>query len=157
AGDRGGDALEEDPELEVLVGIEPLRVDGKLCHEPFSWVPIPLDLDLAGDLLELDDHELGRLEWSEADDDVDDAEIDVVLRGGLLVTLHEVRVSWRAPLERPLAEEIVHEGAHVEPDLSPERLIVRLEDHPLCSPEQAFLDVQSQSPNRDVLVLIRQL
>src|SRR5262249_13078938 len=113
--------------------------------------------DLAGDLLELDDHELGRLEWSEADDDVDDAEIDVVLRGGLLVTLHEVRVSWRAPLERPLAEEIVHEGAHVEPDLSPERLIVRLEDHPLCSPEQAFLDVQSQSPNRDVLVLIRQL
>ena len=36
-----------------------------------------------------------------------------------------------ASLEGSLAEEVVHEGADVEPDLSPERLIVGLEDHPL--------------------------
>src|ERR1044071_6746673 len=42
-----------------------------------------LGLNLAGDLLDLDDHELGGLERREADDDVDDAEIAVVLGRGL--------------------------------------------------------------------------
>ena len=42
----------------------------------------PYDCDLSSDLLDLDDDEFGRLERCEADQDVDDAPIDVVLGGG---------------------------------------------------------------------------
>ena len=57
---------------------------------------------LAGDLLDLDDDELGRLERREADQDVDDAEVDVVLRGRLPVALARSRppagvLPWNAP------------------------------------------------------------
>src|SRR6266480_755040 len=44
-----------------------------------------LHLDVAGQLLNPDDHELRRLEWREADQDIDNAFVDVVLRGGLFV------------------------------------------------------------------------
>src|SRR2546429_6838266 len=43
-----------------------------------------------GLLLNADDDELGRLERCEADDDVDDPAVDVVLRGGLGVGPAEV-------------------------------------------------------------------
>src|ERR1043166_247244 len=44
-----------------------------------------LGLDLPGHLLEFDDHKLGGVKRREADDDVDDAQVDVVLWGGFLV------------------------------------------------------------------------
>src|SRR2546421_4144626 len=43
-----------------------------------------LNFDLTGHLLQVEDHELGRLEWCESHDDVDDAQIPVILCGGLL-------------------------------------------------------------------------
>jgi len=60
---------------------------------------------LARHLLQLDDHEFSRLQRRKADDDVDHAEIDVVLSGGLFVALHEVSVLRRLPLKRSLAKQ----------------------------------------------------
>ena len=58
-------------------------------------------------------------------------QIDVVLGGGLLVALDEVGLARRFALEGALAEEVLHKGTDVEPDLGPQRLVVGLEDHPL--------------------------
>jgi len=74
---------------------------------------------LSGDLLEVDDHEFGRLERREADDDVDDAEIDIGLRRGLLVAFDEIGFLRRLALEGALRKQVLHEGADVEPDLRP--------------------------------------
>src|SRR5206468_7098342 len=68
----------------------------KRCALTVNWatgVLLPaLRHDLSSDLLDLDDHELRGLQRREAHDHVHDAEIDVVLRRGLLVALHEVGV-----------------------------------------------------------------
>ena len=117
-------AIPFDPELEVLIGIEAQRIDAELCHGA------SLGLDLPSDLLEFDDDEFGRLERRETDEDIDDATIDVVLRGGFPVALHEVSFPRCLPLEGTLPEKTIHEGAHVKADLRPERLIVRFEDYP---------------------------
>ena len=67
------------------------------------------------------------------------------------VALDEVRVARRRALERALAEQVLHERADVEPDLRPQRLVVRLEHHPLRPAVEALFDVERQSPHRDVL------
>src|SRR6266849_1398970 len=58
-------------------------------------------LELSSYLLELDDHEFRRLQGCEADHDIDHAAIDIALRGGFAVALHEVgclwRFAWKAP------------------------------------------------------------
>ena len=59
------------------------------------------------------------------------------------------------PLECALAEEIVHERTDVEANLRPERLVVRLEDHPLQTAEEALLDEERRAAHGDVLVFIR--
>ena len=74
-------------------------------------------------------------------------------RGGLAVALDEVGVARRLPLEGALPEQVVHEGADVEADLRPERLVVGLEHHPLQAAVQALLDEQREPADRDVLVL----
>src|SRR5215216_6285528 len=114
-------------------------------------------LDLAGDLLDPQDDELHRLERREPDEDVHDAAVDVVLRGRLLVALDEVRLACARALERALPEQGLHEGADVEPDLRPERLVVRLEHDPLRPAVQALLDVEREPPDRHVLPLRREL
>ena len=53
---------------------------------------------LPGELDDLDDDELGRLERREPDDDLDDAVVDVVLGGGGRVALDEERLAGRRPL-----------------------------------------------------------
>src|SRR5215210_6881094 len=112
-----------------------------------NWAIISsLRLDLAGHLLDLDDHELGRFEGRETDDDVDDAPIDVVLGRGLLVALDEVGLLGRTALEGALAEEVLHEGPNVQADLRPQRLVVWFEDNPLGSTVEAFFDVEGQAP-----------
>ena len=57
-----------------------------------------LDLDLAGHLLDFDDHEFGGLERREPDHDVDDAAVDVALRRRLLVTFDEISFARRFAL-----------------------------------------------------------
>src|SRR4026208_1220783 len=90
-----------------------------------------LRLHLSGKLLDLDDDELRRFEGCEPDENVDDAEVDVVLRGRLGVALHEVRFARAAPLKCALADQVLHECADREANLPPERLVVGLEDDPL--------------------------
>src|SRR5687767_7944853 len=87
----------------------------------------PSGLHLAGKLPDGDDDELGRLQRREADDDVDDPEVDVVLSGRLGVALDEVGVRGLLALERAAAEQAVHEGAGRKADLRPQRLVIRLE------------------------------
>src|SRR3954467_1146724 len=108
-----------------------------------------LRLKLAGQLLDPYEHELGRLQWGKADEDVHDASVDVRLRGCLRIALDEVRVLGCRTLERALSEERVHERADVQPELSPERLVVGLENDPLQAAVQAFFEVQGCSPHRD--------
>src|SRR6266699_1267158 len=112
-----------------------------------------LNFDLTGHLLQVEDHELGRLEWCESHDDVDDAQIPVILCGGFPVALDEIGVAGRLALECSLPEQIVHEGAHVQPDLGIQRLVVGLEDHPLEPAIEAFFDVEGEPPDGNVLVL----
>src|SRR6266702_6282427 len=111
------------------------------------------DLDLAGHLLQVDDDELRGLERRETHPHVHDAAIAIVLGRGLGVAANEVRVSRLRPLERALPEERVHEGADVEADLRPKRLVVWLEDDPLQPAIEAFLDEERGAPDRNVLVL----
>src|SRR5262245_53931539 len=116
-----------------------------------------LRLNLASHLLELDDHELGRLERREADDDVHDTQVDIVLRRRLLIALDEVRLGRRLALEGALAEQVVHERADVQADLRPQRFVVRLEHHPLQAAIQALFEVQRQAAHRHILVVVGQL
>src|SRR5262245_1065925 len=67
-------AVPLETELEVLVRVEAVRVDGELGH-----VPAPL-LQIASNLLDGEDDEFRRLQRREADDDVDDAKIAIGLR-----------------------------------------------------------------------------
>src|SRR6185437_7675982 len=81
------------PELEVLVGVEALRIDAELNHVDPSLG------QRASDLLDLQHDELRRAERREADDDVDPAEVPVVDGGGLRVTLDEVGIPRAASLD----------------------------------------------------------
>src|SRR5690349_1648700 len=56
---------------------------------------LTLGLDLSRDLLDLQDDELGRLERREADEDIDDAAVDVVLGSGRPVAADEVGLGRR--------------------------------------------------------------
>jgi hypothetical protein len=60
--------------------------------------------DLTGELLELDNYELRRFQRSEANENVNDSVVDVVLSGGLAVALHEVSVTRFASLERSFSK-----------------------------------------------------
>src|SRR5262245_53282574 len=128
------------------------------CALTLNWAmgPSSSRRDLSGHLLDADDHELGRLERCESHEDVHDAEIDVGLRGGLAIALHEVRLARGLSLERALAEEVLHEGAHVEPDLRPQRLVVGLEHHPLRPAEEALLEEEREAADGHVLPLGRE-
>lgn len=86
AGHRAVNALKKDLKLEVLIGVE--TISTKLSNIS------SLDLDLTGHLLKLDDYKLRRFEGREADMNVDDTEIDVVLGRGVFVTLNEVGFAW---------------------------------------------------------------
>ena len=118
-------------------------INTELSH----WIFLGLGFDLPGELLDLDDDKFRRFKRCKADKDVDDAVIDVVLRCGFAVALDEVRFAWRFALERALAKEALHEGADVEPDLCPERLIVRLKDNPLRAAIERFLEEQRRPPH----------
>ena len=87
--DAGDDlSVPLDAELEVLVGIDPAGVYGELRHGLSSWLELNRRTQTCtwpASLLERDDDELGGLQRREADDDVDDAEVDVVLRRRLAV------------------------------------------------------------------------
>src|SRR5215210_2200472 len=111
---------------------------------------VSLRRDLASQLLDLEDHEFGRLERREADDDVDDAEVDVVLRRGRLVAVDEVGLLRRLALEGALPEKVVHESADVQPDLRPQRLVVRLEDDPLGAAVEALFEVEGEATHGNV-------
>src|ERR1051325_8485598 len=102
---------------------------------------ISSDLDLSGHLLQFDDNELCWLEWSKANEDIHDAEIDVILGGGLFIALDEVGVPWSRALERALPEQVVQKRTDIESNLRPERLVVRLENHPLQSSEKALFQI----------------
>src|SRR5580658_1218621 len=99
---------------------------------------------LPGHLLNLNDDKLRRIERREADEDVDDAQINAGLWIVFPVALDEVSLLRRGSLERALQKELLHERAHVEPDLAPEWLGVGLEDHPLGAVVEAGFDVKRE-------------
>ena len=78
-----------------------------------------LNVDLTGTLLDRDDDEFRRLKRSKADHDIDDAQIDIVLRRRLGIDFDEIGVAGFLALKCALPKEVVHEGAGCEADLSP--------------------------------------
>jgi hypothetical protein len=110
-------------------------------------------LNLTSHLLNLDNHEFGRLERREPHNDIDDTLIDVVLGGGLFVTFDKISILRSLPLKRPLAKKVMHEGTDIEPDLRPQGLIVRLKYDPLCTAKEAFFDEQGRTSDRDIFPL----
>jgi hypothetical protein len=63
---------------------------------------------LSGHLLDLEDNELGRFEGRETHQDVDDAQIDVVLGRGLLVALDEVCICLPTSFLSLQLQRIIH-------------------------------------------------
>src|SRR6185295_4749519 len=88
-----------------------------------NWAMISslLNLDLSGELLDLDDHKLCRLERRKPDEDVDDAFVNVVLSGRLFIALHQIGLTRRLSLKCTLTKQALHESTHVQAYLSPER------------------------------------
>src|SRR5438046_1560856 len=80
-------ALPLDPEPEAPAGIDALTP----IAEPRRRRPHVLRMR---DLLDLDDHEFGWLQGGEADDDVDNAAVDVVLGRRIRVALDEIGALW---------------------------------------------------------------
>src|SRR5262249_14448208 len=126
-------------EFEVLVRVKTLSVNAELGHEAAPFI-FNLDSDLSSYLLQLDDHELRRLEWRESNDDVDDSQIDIILRRRFFVALDEIGIFRCGALEGALPEQIVHECADVKADLGPQRLIIGFEDHPLQGAVKALFE-----------------
>src|SRR5229473_2491047 len=84
------------------------------------------------DLLAKPQHdELGRLERCEADQNIDDAVVDISLCGSAAVTLDEERVVGLTALESTGSELRQHEGSDVEPETGPQWLVVGFEHGPL--------------------------
>ncbi len=50
---------------------------------------------------------------------IHDALVDIVLRGGFLITFYQVSVYWRSAPEGALPEEVMHECADVQSYLRP--------------------------------------
>src|SRR5437016_9593216 len=135
-----------DAKFEVFVRVEPLWIHAKLSHCLFS-----LGFDLAGHLLEFDNYKLSRFQWREANHDVDDAKVDIVLRCRLLIAFHEIRVFRRGALKGSLPKEVMHERADVEANLGPERLVIGLEYNPLRAAIETLFDVKRGPPHRYIL------
>src|SRR5207248_6692858 len=98
-------------------------------------------------------HKFCRFERREANDDIDDTQVDLVLGVGLAIALDEVRILWLCALERTLHKEVVHKRAHVQANLCPQWLIVRFKDDPLRSSIETLFDVEGCATNGDVLPL----
>ena len=75
------------PELEILVWIESLRINTELRHYHAS-----LCLQLSGYLAELDHHKFSRFEWSKTNQYIDDTPVDIVLCRGFLIAFDEIRL-----------------------------------------------------------------
>src|SRR6185312_7859262 len=73
----------------------------------------------AGDLLDVQHHELRRLQWREAYPDVDDAQVAVILRRCFRVAFDEIGILRRGALECTLAEQALHERSDIQADLRP--------------------------------------
>src|SRR5262249_9814855 len=99
------------------------------------------------------DDELGWLQRREADQDVDDAIVDVVLRRRFTVALDQVRFAGGLALESALPEQTLHKRADVQTDLRPNRLVVWLKDDPLSPAIQALFQEQGGTAYRYVLPL----
>jgi hypothetical protein len=83
-----------------------------------NWCTIfSFRLYVSGHLLDLDDHELRRLQGCETEDDVHNAPVYIVVGDGRFVALDGVRLPQGPALEGALAEKRLHEVADVEADL----------------------------------------
>jgi hypothetical protein len=93
---------------------------------------------------------------AEADLEIHDPGVDVGLRGRFVITFDEVGLIGRGALKGAPSEQVVHEGARREPQLLPQRFVIRLEHRELGAAIQAFLNHQRDPTHRDVLPLRRQ-
>src|SRR5262249_52463080 len=93
----------------------------------------------------------------EAHQDIHNPKVDVVLRGGFLITFHEVSIAWFCPLEGTLPEKVVHESTNVQPNLRPEGLVIGLKNDPFETLEEAFFDKKGGAAHGNVLPFARLL
>ena len=71
-------------------------------------------LNLAGHLLDLDDHELRRFQGRKAHQNVDNAPINVVLRRGFFIALDEVGLPGALPGKGSLSEKVMQKRADID-------------------------------------------
>jgi hypothetical protein len=102
-----------------------------------------------------DDDEFGGPEWGEADHEVDDAVIDLVLRHGRGVATHEERLLRRVTLQGALVKQAEQEIFNTRAHPLPERWSVRLEYRRLQAGGDARLDEQFEPPHRDEFERVR--
>src|SRR5437660_340988 len=96
-----------------------------------SWVVVRLGcLSLTGELRDLDNNEFRRLQRRKGDYDIDDAVVNIGLCRRLVVALYLERLARCVALKGPLAEQAKHKGFNRRANRGPQRLVIRLEDHP---------------------------
>src|SRR5438105_1867180 len=98
------------PYLSILIAFRNAAV---AASAPHSSECKELHLNLASQLLNLKNYELCRFEGREGHQDIHHTQVDVVLGGSLFVALDQVGIARFLPLEGSLAEQVVHECAHV--------------------------------------------
>ncbi len=95
---------------------------------------------MAGEESYVDDDELGGLDGGEAYDDVDSAEVDVLLGHGGGVAADEVGLGWARANEGSLEEEGLEDVFDGQAELSPESGGVGLEGGEAGGSSDLFLD-----------------
>src|SRR5437762_9188463 len=111
---------------------------------------VPLLLGLTRHLADAEDDEFRRLHRSDADLANHLSRVDDFRRVSLRVALHVERLFRRLAHQRSGVVDAEQEGADVAGDALPERLVVRLEHHPLGADLDRLLDNQEQAAEVDV-------
>ena len=84
-------------------------------------------------LLEFQDDKLRWFQWREANDDINDTLIDIILGRCFAIAFDKVSLFWRFTLECTLSKQVIHKRAQIQPNLRPQRLIIWFK-HDHCVP-----------------------
>src|SRR5215475_11207666 len=104
----------------------------------------------AGELREPEHHELGRFDRRDSDLASDLSRVDALGRVGLAVAPDVVRLVRSEPKQRALAPLGHEERRDRASDARPERVVIRLEHHPLGAVEDRLLEVVEQPADIEV-------
>ena len=139
-----GAQVDKEVELDV-------RAVAQDCHgTPLLRVGVH-DFAISRPLADAEDHELGGLQRRDADQADQPAVVEVVLRHGRAVALHEVGLLGLVAEQRAALPFVEQEILDRAPHVGPQRVAVGLEHRPLRALVDRALEVGEVAPQVDVL------